>query len=83
MPLLWIFSLSQTPKWIDDLCFLGANDLRQSFAIAFHIRQFTHANPAPIGVSAIDSADEDFFGLHPLTDNIRIHTNIDPNEIGG
>ncbi len=62
---------------------LGANDLWQGLTIALHIGQFTHADPAPIGVCPIDATDKDLFGFHPLAHDIGIHANIDPIEIGG
>ena len=62
---------------------LSADDLRQRLTIALHIWQLTHADPAPIGMCAIDAADKNLFGFHPFTHDVGIHAHIDPNKVGG
>lgn len=62
---------------------LGADDLRQRLTITLDIWQLTHADPAPIGMGAIDATDEDLFGFHALTDDVGIHADIDPDKVGG
>jgi hypothetical protein len=62
---------------------LSADDLRQRLTIALNVWQLTHANSAPIGMGAIDAADENLFGFHPLTHDVGIHADIDPDKVGG
>ena len=62
---------------------LSADDLRQRLTIALNVWQLTHADPAPIGMCAIDAADENLFGFHPLTHDVGIHADVDPDKVGG